>query len=76
MLFVLEITAEHLADPRTLGRHLPKILNAIGNLQPHDLGKRVYEVENDDGARTIYQVENDEQRNKRWAPWKGGRHAR
>lgn len=57
--YVFTITAEHVRNPRTLGPFWRKLHQALGELLPCDVGKRVYDFGD------FYQVENDEQRSKR-----------
>jgi len=54
--YILTITHNHVATPRSLGVHHHGVMDCLGALLPLDIGKRVYET-----APGIYQVENVEQ---------------
>ena len=59
MRLLVEITAEHVRNPRSLGRDRFKIAACLGRPLRHDIGRRCYLI----GG--IVQCENDEQREAR-----------
>lgn len=65
MMHKFTITAEHVRNPRSLGRDYFPIINCMGRLLPCDVGKRVYEVTARSTGGTFFQVENDQQLNRR-----------
>ena len=61
MTYRLTITAEHVHNPRSIGKFWHPLFQCIGRLLPGDVGKRAYE------RNGVWQVENDEQRDQRLA---------
>jgi hypothetical protein len=61
MTYRLTITAEHVRNPRSIGKFWHPLFQCIGRLLLCDVGKRVYE------RNGVWQVENNEQRDQRLA---------
>jgi hypothetical protein len=54
--YVTTITAEHVHNPRTLGRDWYRVRDCFGQLMARDIGKQVWET-----SAGVYQAENDAQ---------------
>lgn len=61
MTYRLTITAEHVRNPRSIGKSWLPLFQCMGRLLLCDVGKRAYE------HNGVWQVENNEQRDQRLA---------